>query len=315
MNPEQPLVSVVIPLLNEQEIIDATLSEVSAVLEGLATNYEIVVVDDGSTDGTFAQLKRSNEANPRIKGVRLSRHFGKEAAVLAGMSRARGQAVVTMDGDLQHPPAVIPDMLAKWREGAQVVHGVKSTRKHGGILHRTASRIFNSMFSRIAGFSIVNSSDFKLLDANVARLLVQDFSEQQRFHRGLSIWVGFRQESVQFTVPERQAGASHWPLWGLFRYGWNALTSFTSLPLQLVPLLGLVMLLASLLLGTEALISRLNGHSISGFATLEITLLFSGSMIMIGLGIVGQYLARIYEEVKKRPVYLVEESVGFKRDG
>jgi glycosyltransferase involved in cell wall biosynthesis len=315
MNPEQPLISVVIPLLNEQEIIAATLCEVSAVLDGLAADYEIIVVDDGSTDGTFAELKKSNEGNPRIKGIRLSRHFGKEAAVLAGISRAQGQAVVTMDGDLQHPPALIPDLLAKWREGAQVVHGVKATRKHGGIFHRTASRIFNSLFSRIAGFSIVNSSDFKLLDASVAQLLAQDFSEQQRFHRGLSTWVGFRQESVQFTVPERQAGQSHWPLWGLFRYGWNALTSFTSLPLQLVPVLGLVMLLASLVLGTEALISKINGHSISGFATLEITLLFSGSMIMIGLGIVGQYLARIYDEVKKRPVYLVEQSIGFERDG
>jgi glycosyltransferase involved in cell wall biosynthesis len=311
MNREKPLVSVVIPMLNEEDVIDATFREVIQVLDGVTEAYEIIVVDDGSEDRTFAAVEEAHRVNPRVKGLKLSKRFGKEAAILAGLARARGKAVVTMDGDLQHPPALIPVMIEKWREGAQIVHGVKQTRNYGGYFHRTASRAFNTLFSRITGFSIANSSDFKLLDARVARLLVQGFPEQQRFHRGLSSWVGFRQESLQFQVAERPAGQSQWSVYALFRYAWNTVTSYTSLPLQFVPVLGLVMLAATVLLGTEAVISRLNGHAISGFATLEITILFSGSIIMIGLGIIGQYLARVYDEVKKRPVFVVADELGF----
>ena len=233
--------------------------------------------------------------------------------MLAGMARARGQVVVTMDGDLQHPPGLIPEMVEKWRKGAQIVHGVKQTRQYGGLFHRTFARLFYGLFSKIAGFKINNSSDFKLLDAQIASLLVRDFPEQQRFLRGLSCWVGYQQESVTFEVSERPVGKSSWGLSALFRYGWNSLTSYTSLPLQLVPLMGVIMLLISVILGTEALVSRIRGESITGFATLEITMLFSGSMIMIGLGIVGQYLARVYDELKKRPTFLVADEVGFEQ--
>lgn len=311
MHREEVFISVIMPLLDEEEVIARTLREVAQVLESFTQTYEIIVVDDGSGDGTYTEVEKAHQLNPRVKGLRLSRHFGKEAAMLAGLARAEGEAVVTMDGDLQHPPALIPDMIEKWRQGAQIVHGVKQTREYGGLFHRTAARAFNRLFSRIAGFSIVDSSDFKLLDARIARLLVQGFPEQQRFHRGLSSWVGFRQESVEFEVAERPAGESHWSLPALLRYGWNTLTSYTSLPLQLVPVLGVVMLVASAVLGTEALISRLNGNAISGFATLEITILFSGSVIMIGLGIIGQYLARVYDELKRRPVYVVADELGF----
>ena len=313
MHREDVSISVVMPLLDEEEVITRTLREVAQVLEGITQTYEIIVVDDGSGDATFAEVEKANQSNPRVKGLRLSRHFGKEAAMLAGLARAQGDAVVTMDGDLQHPPALIPDMITKWRQGAQIVHGVKQTRKYGGLFHRTAAQAFNRLFSRIAGFSIMDSSDFKLLDARIARLLVQGFPEQQRFHRGLSSWVGFRQESVKFEVADRPAGESHWSLTALIRYGWNTLTSYTSLPLQLVPVLGMVMLVASAVLGTEALISRINGDALSGFATLEITILFSASVIMIGLGIVGQYLARVYDELKRRPVYVVADELGFEQ--
>jgi len=304
-------ISIVIPALDEQDLIAQTLDEVTRVAAEVAEDHEIIVVDDGSEDSTFEKVQQARALNARIKGLKLSRHFGKEAAMLAGLARADGQAVITMDGDLQHPPELIPAMLDKWKQGAQIVHGVKRSRKYGGRLNRTAARLFNSVFSRIAGFSIVDSSDFKLLDAGVARLLVKGFPEQQRFHRGLSQWVGFRQESVEFVVPERPFGQSRWSITGLFRYGWNTLTSFTSLPLHLVPLLGIVMLVTAVLLGADAFVSRLSGHAVSGFATLEVTILFSGSLIMIGLGVVGQYLARIYDEVKHRPVYLVADECGF----
>ena len=311
MHHEEIFVSVVVPLFDEEVVIARTLHEVTQVLEGITQTYEIIVVDDGSGDGTFTELEKIHQSNPRVKGLRFSRNFGKEAAMLAGMTRAEGEVVVTMDGDLQHPPSLIPEMVEKWREGAQIVHGVKQTREYGGLFHRTAARLFYWLFSKIAGFKIMNSSDFKLLDAQIARLLVRDFPEQQRFLRGLSSWVGYRQESVKFEVSERALGESSWSLSALFRYGWNSLTSYTSLPLQLVPFLGAIMLVISIILGTEALVSRIRGESITGFATLEITVLFSGSMIMIGLGIVGQYLARIYDELKRRPSFLVADELGF----
>lgn len=304
-------ISLVIPVLNEEDVIVLTLKEVTRVLETITTNFEIVVVDDGSTDETFIRVTEAHQANHRIKGLRFSRNFGKEAAMLAGMARAEGQVVVTMDGDLQHPPDLISEMVEKWREGAQIVHGVKRTREYGNWFHRTAAKLFYKLFSQIAGFKIMNSSDFKLLDAQIARLLVRDFPEQQRFLRGLSSWVGYRQESVEFEVSERAVGNTSWGLSALFRYGWNSLTSYTSLPLQFVPFLGAIMLLISIILGTEALVSRIRGESITGFATLEITILFSGSMIMIGLGIVGQYLARVYDELKRRPAFLMADEIGF----
>lgn len=308
---ETTQISAVIPAHREREVIGTTVSAVIAVMGTLATDFEIIVVDDGSCDGTFEAVAQLHAHHPQVKAVRLSRQFGKEAAMLAGLAHARGAAVITIDGDLQHPPELIPEMVAAWRAGAHIVHGVKKTRLYGGRFHRTAARLFNAVFSRAAGFDIVGSSDFKLLDARVARLLVERFPEHGRFHRGLSTWVGFNQVTLPFEVRERVGGQSRWRLSALFSYAWNTLTAYSSLPLKLVPMMGALMLMVSLVLGGEAIVSRLLGRSLSGFATLEITILFTGSMIMIGLGIIGQYLARMYDELKQRPLYLVAEQIGF----
>ncbi len=310
---EEVFISLVIPVLNEEDVIDLTLTEATRVLEKITPDYEIVVVDDGSGDETFTRVMEAHQANQRIRGLKFSRNFGKEPALLAGMARAGGQVVVTMDGDLQHPPELIPEMVEKWRDGAQIVHGVKQTREYGGFFYRTTARIFNRLFSWAVGFSVVNSSDFKLLDARVVKLLVQGFPECERFHRGLSSWVGFQQESVTFEVSARPAGQSQWSISALVRYGWRTLTSYTSLPLQVVPALGAVMLLVSIVLGTEALVSRLRGEALTGFATLEISILFTGSIIMIGLGVIGQYLARVYDELKRRPTFVVADELGFEQ--
>lgn len=308
---EAQRISVVIPAHREREVIGATVLAVIAVLREMGADFEIIVVDDGSCDGTFEAVAQLHCQYPQVKAVRLSRQFGKEAAMLAGLAHARGAAVITIDGDLQHPPELISDMVAAWRAGAHIVHGVKKTRLYGGRLHRTAARLFNTVFSWVAGFDIVGSSDFKLLDARVARLLAEQFPEHGRFHRGLSTWVGFQQATVPFEVRERVGGQSRWRLSALFSYAWNTLTAYSSLPLKLVPMMGALMLVVSLVLGGEAIVSRVLGRSISGFATLEITILFTGSMIMIGLGIIGQYLARMYDELKQRPLYLVAEQIGF----
>lgn len=302
--------SIVIPAHNEHEVLGQTLTTMVQIAASLTPRFEIIVVDDGSRDATFADVVAARASDTRIRGIRLSRQFGKEAALLAGLSRARGAAVVTIDADLQHPPAMIPEMVAKWRAGAKIVHGVKRDRLYGGWFHRTAARLFNTTFSWVAGFDVVGSSDFKLLDASVVALLVQRFPEHGRFHRGLVTWVGFQQDQVIFQVQERPAGQTQWSMAALFRYAWNTLTAYSSLPLKVVPLLGGIMLVVSVALGVEALTSRIAGNAVSGFATLEITILFTGSMIMIGLGIIGQYLSRMYDELKQRPLYLVADELG-----
>lgn len=304
-------ISVVIPVFQEHAVIALTLAAVADVLNTLSVTYEIVVVDDGSTDDTFERCAQFRQQNPCIKIVGLSRRFGKEAALVAGMARASGDAIMTLDGDMQHPPVKIPEFIQCWRDGAQVVHGVKVNRYFEGFFHQIAARGFNWVMSRTAGFDMAGSSDYKLFDRVVANTLIERFPEHHRFHRGLSVWVGFSQATVPFSVGERPAGWSRWRVRDLARYGWNTLTAYTSLPLQIVPLLGAVMLVVSMLLGIEAALSRWRGESVSGFATLEMTILFTGSMIMIGLGVLGQYLARVYDELKQRPLYLVGRELGF----
>ncbi len=301
-----PVFSAVLPALNEAAGITTALGRISAVLQPIDPNFEILVVDDGSADATFRLTAEAARRDPRIRGLRLSRRFGKEAALAAGLQHARGRAIITLDADLQHPPESIPEMAALWRQGAQIVHGVKRERGDQG-LRRGSARFFNRLFARAAGFDLRDSSDFKLLDRQVARLLTRQLPERTRFYRGLSRWVGFTQAQVEFDVAPRHSGETQWGTLDLARYALENLTAFSALPLRLVPLLGLVMLGVALLLGIEALISRLSGDAVSGFATLEITLLFTGSLIMIGLGIIGQYLSLIYTEIKARPLYLIAE--------
>ena len=307
-----PLLSVVVPLYGEARVLPDFLARLGTAMESLACDYEVVLVDDGSTDGTFQDIVSFHDRDQRIRGVSLSRNFGKEAALLAGLEHAMGDAVVTIDGDLQHPPEAIKAMVAAWRGGADIVHGVKSDRANEGVLRRSFSRLFNRMFQRMTGVVLADASDFKLLDREVVRLLCERFPERERFFRGLTAWLGFQQAFVPFQVGSGGDRQSRWSFFGLAAYAIDSLTAFSSLPLQLVPLLGVLMLFISVVLGAEALLSRLAGSAVSGFATLEITLLFVGSLIMIGLGVVGRYLASIYNELKHRPIYVVRRRIGFK---
>lgn len=305
------LLSIVVPAYEEAASLPLLLDRLTTVLQPVTEQYEIIVIDDGSRDATFLVASDRHARDPRIKALRFSRNFGKEAALVAGLERSRGQAVITLDADLQHPPELIPQLVARWREGAQIVHAVKQDRQVDGRLRAGAAALFNRLLSRLAGFDMLGACDYKLLDARVVKLLVQSFPERVRFYRGLSTWVGYTQATVRFTVQPRAAGLSRWGVIGLARYGWRAITAFSALPLQVVPLLGVLMLAVAILLGAEAIVSRLAGSAVSGFATLEITILFTGSLVMIGLGVIGQYLARIYEELKRRPVYLTDREVGF----
>ena len=302
--------SIVIPSFNEREVLPLALDTIKAIVEAENVSYEIIVVDDGSTDDTSTLIDAAHVTTPEIKGIVLSRQFGKEAALFAGLKHASGKAVITLDADLQHPPGLIPEMLEHWRKGAEIVHGVKQDRHADTLMQRFTAAVYSGIFSRLSGFDLRGSSDFKLLDRRVVDVLTNSLPEYGRFYRGLSAWVGYRQVSIPFDVAPRKSGERRWGGLGLLRYAVHTMTAFSSLPLMIVPVLGLVMLIISIILGIEAIFSKLAGHSVSGFATLEITLLFSGSLIMIGLGVIGQYMARMFDEIKGRPVCLISRLIG-----
>lgn len=310
-----PLVSVVVPAHNEAAGIAHATEVIGGVLDACAVRWELIVVDDGSQDGTFERVRQIAQTDPRIKGVRFSRNFGKESALLAGLAHAVGDAVITIDADLQHPPSLIPQMIEHWRGGAKVVDAVKRSRDADAPLTRLRAHLFNAMLSRLGGIHIENSSDFKLLDRVVVDTVVRMLPERTRFYRGLAGWVGYQRVSLPFDVAERDAGEGKWTLWKLVELALTATISFTSAPLRIVTVLGFLTLLFGFVVGAEALIGWARGFAVSGFTTTIAALLIIGSAIMISLGIIGEYIAKIYDEIKARPAYLVEEAVGVQVPG
>lgn len=305
------LLSIVIPAHNEEAGIEYAAEVLAGILNQCDIRWEMIVVDDGSKDNTFAILSSLSDRNERIRAIRFSRNFGKEAALLAGLRAARGQAVITIDADLQHPPSLIPDMLKAWRRGAKVVHAVKRERRSDGASVRTRAWIFNQVLSRLGGIDIRNSSDYKLIDRAAVDVIVNQLHEYRRFYRGLADWIGYESAEVTFDVAEREHGAGKWSLFGLLDLAVTALVSFTSAPLRIVTIMGLMTLALGFGLGIETLWSVWQGASVSGFATIVLTILIIGSFIMISLGIIGEYIAKIYDEVKNRPIYLIDQRVGF----
>ena len=305
------LVSVVIPAHNESRGIAATLEEIRAVLATTESRWEIIVVDDGSSDDTFAQLQLLVAQAEDLKAARLTRNFGKEAAILAGLVLAKGDAVVTIDADLQHPPGVIPELIRRWRAGAKVVNAVKRTRGRDTVSTRVRAALFNSLMTRIAGIPMKDASDFKLLDRIVVDKLTRDFPERTRFYRGLTNWIGYPQDTVGFDVEPRRNGVSRWSRRGLIKFALTSIIAFTAAPLRVVTLLGLATFLFGLALATDAVISWSRGQSVSGFATTIIAISLIGSFIMFSLGVIGEYLARMFDELKGRPSFIVENLVGF----
>lgn len=305
------LLSVVIPAHNEAAGIARAVDVIGGIVAGCAPAWEIVIVDDGSRDATFERVQEIARRNPHVKGLRLSRNFGKEAALLAGLRAARGDAVVTIDADLQHPPALIAQMVEHWQRGAKVVDAVKRRRDTDGVVARLRARVFNGLITRLGGINLENASDFKLLDRVVVDTIARGLPERQRFYRGLSEWVGFTRASILFDVEERLDGQGKWTLLKLLDLATTALVSFTSAPLRIVTILGFVTLVFGLAVAVDALYSWTRDVAVSGFATTIMTLLIIGSFIMISLGIIGEYIAKIYDEIKARPAYLIESAEGF----
>ena len=307
-------ISAVIPAHNEASGLSSTAKEISRTLSNCVSEWEIIIVDDGSTDDTFTRIKALSESDSRIRGVRLTRNFGKEAALLCGMRAAVGEVVVTIDADLQHPPMLIPEMLDKWREGAKVVHAIKRNRINDSFLTRRRAILFNRILSWMADVDTNNSSDFKLLDKVVVEKLVRELPERERFFRGLTDWIGYEAATVEFDPDPRGEGEGKWSSFKLLELAITAIVSFTSAPLRIVTILGFLTLLIGLILSIEAAVSWFLGQAVSGFVTLILTVLIIGSFIMISLGILGEYVAKIYDEIKNRPSYFVEDTVGIDAD-
>jgi len=282
---------------------------VCSIVELITKDYELILVDDGSNDGTWSILKDNACKNPRLKILRFSRNFGKEAAIMAGLSKSTKDACIIMDADLQHPPEMIPEMVRLWKEGYEVVEAVKEDRGQESSFSKFSASLFYKIMHRLSGFNLENASDFKLLDKKVVNALVQ-MPEKETFFRGMSAWVGYKRKEVYFKVPKRASGQSRWSTLKLFRLAITAFTSFSSLPLQFVTFIGILFLIGSVILGIQTLVMKLRGLAIGGFTTVILLLLITGSCLMISLGMIGMYIARIYNEVKARPRYIISEEYG-----
>ena len=300
------LLSIVLPSYNEEQKIANTASVLAELLEQEQIDYELVFVSDGSKDRTYEEILKAAEKNPKVKGAKFSRNFGKEACIFAGLKLTTGDAVIVMDCDLQHPPLVIPQMWQCWKDGYEVVEGVKSKRGRESLAYKMSAGLFYKVMSWLIKMDMNASSDYKLLDRKVVDVLLQ-LPEKNTFFRALTFWAGFKTTTVEYEVQERLYGTSKWSLISLMKYAVTNATSFSTLPLQLVTIMGVASILFSVILAIQTLVRYLTGNSVEGFTTVILLVLIIGGFIMLSLGIIGHYIARIYEEVKGRPKYIISD--------
>ena len=305
------MLSVVIPAYNEEAMIEKAASTVSCILTDAEIENELIFVDDGSKDMTWEKIVRVSDALSNIRGLHFSRNFGKESAIMAGLTESKGDCCVVIDCDLQHPPEKIVEMYRLWEAGYEIIEGQKSSRGNEGRMHAFAAKSFYSMISAATGFDMENASDFKLLDRMAVDVLI-NMREHNAFFRALSSWIGFKTTNVTFDVQEREAGESKWSTLSLIKYALNNISSFSTAPMQVVTVLGVLMFLVSLIIGGIALVHKISGQALEGFTTVILILVFSSSIMMISLGIIGYYIARIYEEIKARPRYIIAQTCGSK---
>lgn len=307
------LLSVVVPVLNEAGSIDALLARLVPVLESTGHTFEVIFIDDGSTDDTLPRLRRANSRDPRVKAISFSRNFGKEVAVAAGLKQASGEVVVLMDGDLQHPPELIPAFLARWHDGYDIVYGRREDRTTDSLPRRLFARAFYATFKLLSGTQLpVEAGDFRLFSRRAVDALNR-LGERARFNKGLFTWIGFKSAGIDFAVTERADGSpSRWRPRKLLHFALDGLASFSTIPLRIWSYVGLTLsALAFIYIIVFLAKTLLFGIDQAGFPTLIISIMFFAGVQLISLGVIGEYLGRIYEEVKARPLYLVAEEVGF----
>ena len=312
MTPDHPTLSVVAPCFNEEGVLHELYRRISQVLDGSGVSWELVLVNDGSRDRTPEIMRELHAQDERVKVVDFARNFGHQIAVTAGMDYARGDAVVLIDADLQDPPELILEMLAKWREGYEVVYAIRAERKGETWFKEFTAKMFYRIIYKITDIDIpMDTGDFRLMDRKVVNAL-KTMHEKHRFMRGMSVWVGFRQTGVKYVRAERYAGETKYPLKKMLKFAMDGITSFSYFPLQLATYIGFVAALLAVLGIMVTIILRLSGsHAFLGQATTLVSVLFLGGVQLICLGILGEYLGRIYDEVKGRPLYIVREALGF----
>jgi len=307
--------SIVIPFYNEFDSVAQLFSRLTSVLTLLQIDWEIICVDDGSVDNTLSALLSAHRTDSRIKVIRFSRNFGKEAAITAGLHAATKQHVLLMDGDLQHPPELVPDMIEIQAGGIDVVYGLRRSRKTEGRMRSTLSSMFYRVLSTTSEVPIpANAGDFRLMSRRVVDAL-NSLPEQNRFMKGLYVWVGFSQQAIHYDVEARKSGTSKWSLSSLFVYAWNGIISFSAVPLRVWSVIGTC--IAALALSYAIWIgvtTVLYGRDVPGYASLAVAIFFLGGLQLLSIGVLGEYIAHIFRETKRRPQFIVEQTIGFESD-
>ncbi len=307
--------SVVIPFYNEFENAAPLFERLLPVLNSVAKSWEVICVDDGSDDDTLNVLIEARQTEPRIRILKLSRNFGKEAAVSAGLQAVSGQQILLMDGDLQHPPETLTEMLEIQDRGIDVVYGLRKSRKTEGRLRSALSSAFYSMFSGASDVRIpADAGDFRLMSRRVVDAL-NDLPEQKRFMKGLYAWVGFSQQAVLYDVEARRSGKSKWSISQLFGYAWNGVMSFSAAPLRMWSVIGICIAALAVAYAVWVIATTLIfGRDVPGYATLVVAIFFLGGLQLLSIGVLGEYIARIFAETKQRPLFIIEEKRGFDSD-
>lgn len=307
------LISIIIPVFNEEASLSELYQRLCPIIEKLPHDFEIIFVDDGSKDKTFDICVGFRAHDDRFKIIRFSRNFGHQLAVSAGLFYAKGDAVIIMDADLQDPPELLSEMISNWQKGYKVVYAVRREREGESWFKLKTAAIFYWLIKKISQIDIPsNVGDFRLLDKEVVRTL-NALPEQHRFLRGLVVWVGFKQIGIYFDRPKRFAGATHYPFKKMFKFAIDGITSFSVMPLRLVMYLGFVAVVFGFGVGAYSLIQHFfyPEQVVRGWTSLMMTIIFFGGVQLIVVGVLGEYIGRIYEEAKRRPLYVIESKVGF----
>lgn len=310
-----PALSIVIPVFNEAASLPAVRASLERVLEQLHLAYEVILVDDGSADDSWAEISAWHRADNRVRGVRFARNFGKEAALSAGLSHSRGAAVVLMDSDLQHPPEVIPAFIGKWREGFEMVYAVRTSREGDSALRRGATHAFYRLFAKISDVDLPpGAGDFRLIDRRVVETLNR-LPERLRFMKGLYAWAGCRHTGVPYDPPPRRHGTSAMSMRRLTGFGLDGIVAFSRVPLAISGWIGAAVALAALVFGSYLAVRTLIvGVDVPGYASIMVGLMLLGGVQLLALGVLGAYVGRIYEELKSRPLYVVAEELSASAD-
>lgn len=315
MTRQQPFISIVSPMYNEGQAVELFIAKIVPILESIDIDYEVVCVDDGSVDQTLPKLMVLNASNERVKVLSLSRNFGKDIALMAGLDHALGDAVIPIDADLQDPPELIPEMVSRWQGGSDSVVCVRSERPGDTRRKRLLASLFYRVIGRVSAVDVPpNAGDFRLLDRKLVDALRQ-LPERSRFMKGLYAWVGSNPSYIRYERPQRSAGVTKWRFWRLWNFALDGIFSFTTLPLRIWTYIGLVVAGLSITFGAYLGIETfLYGAAVPGYPTLLVAVLFLSGVNMIGLGVLGEYIGRIFLEVKQRPLYLVDRAVGIELD-